>query len=551
MAPVVVACFYLTRSLSYEEFEAEYKILFGDERWKETYDACENVYSQLMNDTPGQGARMQVRVNEEDYLFCSEVPDNRKRTPDFLLNSIEKFLIRGTKKATIFSFLSSIDFDNAKIKSDLKNIGKKVIDREVTIFIHTNTAKHSVFLDNKSGKLLINRKPEQRTGPQQEKIECAFYAVCPHASVATAALSFIAKRIFEPKNSLQIEPQHVPLRALIIPFLPLRFGYSFTSEHNSEQEHREYFLKLYSITNTNLAGKIIVENNSIYKCLYDSKYNLLCSDVRYAKQIETKDLIEEICDLKEFLKILKRLCESIDKFTLWPKSFVLLEKVKEYELDTEFNGNDKIALPIIELEKQIIQREDQSIEFKNQLLICSSTDFFEKEPQTSARLLWSLAVGWNPPLSPGNNPYEYPYSKWVKSIVKIKRHTLNKEFGENTWEEFLTIVLLDTSKHVWYWFTVGLWCDVIEDAFSTENLPFFVEFLNGKEHYAIEFINLLEDSNRYKIGNRWQKEIIDQRKANQYLKEICKLLDATSKRRLITNNSSGKISRFFSSCRIK
>ncbi len=535
MMHILVACFYLTRSFPYKNFEAEdkelfsssslpkdeYQELFSSSGCEKIYSACENVYMQLMNDTSGEGASMEVSVDEKDYLFCSEIPDNRESAPDFLLATIENFIRKCTKPATIFSFLSNTDLNSPKIMKILKNIDKKIEEREIKICIHTNTGKHLSFPSHTSGKLFINSKPEQRTDAAQEEIECILlYAVCPHGSVATSALHFIAKHIH--KKSFHIEPQYVNFHSLFIPFLPLQLGYPVDPNQNETRDIKEPFLELHSLSPTKLAEKILIEKHSICKSKYDPKYNLLCADVKYAKQVETKDLleVEELIETitkneDKFLEILYILCKSLSNFNMRPRLFVILENINEYDLyKKEFENYDKIAAPIIQIEKKF--------------LICSSATFFEKNSEPPERLLFSLAVGWNPPLNYGNSPYEYPYSKWVKSILKVDREKLNQQLGQDTWESFLTTILLDASERAWYSYTVGNWCDMIEDAFSREgNRKSFMHFLKKTNKHE-DFKIMLNDSNRHKIGNRWQKEVIEKHKANKHLQEICKYLDDTS-----------------------
>ncbi|CAF0952646.1 unnamed protein product [Adineta steineri] len=358
LARVLLACFYLTHARDFTDFKTEYETLFGSELCEETYNACENVYLHLMNDDPSQGASLQVKVGEEDYLFCSEASDNRKGVPHFVLSTIEKFIIGRTTKATAMGFVSSINLDNPEIDSGFKNIDEKNINAKTNILIYSNTEKHSVFLENKSGKLHINKNPEKRTGPEQEDIECGFYVICPHGSVATVALRFIARHI--DKKPIFTSVHNISLRTLVIPFLPLCFGYPASSETESEPERRDRFLNCLSINGTELAKQIDVKKYSICRNLCDSKFNLLRSDV-------------------------------------------------------------------------------------------------EEDP---ARLLWSLAVGWNPPLSNGADPYRYPFDKWVKSIVQINSQTLNEKFGSNTWESFVKIVLVDARERAWYWHTISRWCDI-------------------------------------------------------------------------------------------
>jgi hypothetical protein len=67
---------------------------------------------------------------------------------------------------------------------------------------------------------------------------------------------------------------------------------------------------------------------------------------------------------------------------------------------------------------------------------------------------------------------------------------------------------------------------MIENAFSfIENLDCFVQYLNKNEEFAKKFIESLKDISRHKIGNAWQKEIIDQREAHGYLEKIRQSLD--------------------------
>ncbi|CAF1393591.1 unnamed protein product [Rotaria sp. Silwood1] len=190
-----------------DDWKKQCQLIGPDQRSELVHNACENVYLQLMNDTPGQGARMQVTKDNESFLFCSEVPNNRKGVPNFLLSTIREFITKNTSKATIFSFLPNIDVNNSKVISDLQNIDKSITNRKIEIFIHTNTEKDITIPRMTSGKLLINNKPNQRTGPAQEQIQCALYAVCPHGSVATAALHFIAQH--SDNKSLVFERQHL------------------------------------------------------------------------------------------------------------------------------------------------------------------------------------------------------------------------------------------------------------------------------------------------------------------------------------------------------
>lgn len=509
IAPIAVAFFYLTRSLPYVQFETEYEKLFDYKLCMQTYDACENVYVKLMNDALCQGVSMHIRIRQKNYLFCSELPDNYKDESNFLLSIVDKYIIKA-QQLTIFSFSSSMDPTDPKINSALIKIEEKIKNKEITIYIHTNTKKDSVFVNNKSGKLRINYNPKKRTDPLGQYILCALYAICPHGSVATAALNFIASEI---DKSLSIEPQDIELHELIIPFLPLHVGWVKTLQGENNKTAKEKFSYFHTISNTNLERKIKVEDNTVNKCIYDQKFATLCTDIRYAEQIETKNLINKICDLepKDCLELLKTLCKSIDEFNLWPRSFVLLDKIKEYSSYQDLD-HTSIAMPIIEV--------------KGKFLICSSADFFENaECKTSAERLWSLAVSWNPPLYPKNNPFDDPYSRWVKSILRIDRQTLDDEFEENTWERFLEIVLTNANEQVWLWFTVSRWCDIIENAFSYNgNLESFVKFLQ-KEKHEQTFIKLLDNNQRYKLGNRWQKEIIDKHNANQHLEEIRKLLN--------------------------
>ena len=523
---ILTACFYLTRSLGYEGFEKEIKFLCGcpdrssnsthassSSPWcKKIYNACENVYSQLMRDTPDEGASMKVNVDGKSYLFCSEKLDNREGISDFFLNTIKDFIRQDHKAGTVFSFLSNIDENNQKTKRNLKNLAETIKDKSIETYIYTNTKKHLTLLNLRHGNLFINSEPNRRTDVEQGLIEhILLYAVCPHGSVATSALHFIAKHIYE--EDFRIEPQHVDLSSLMVPFLPLRFGYPPRLNQTEAADIKSLFLKTYCIENTTLAEKIEIQEYSVCKPLYDPKYNLLCADVRYAKQIDTKDLLDAE-DVKKsitenndkLLKILVALCKSIRSFNVCPKSFVILENIHDFESYRKDFENDNIAVPIIQI--------------KRKLLICSNTVFFEKNSESYADLLWALAVGWNPPLNSGNNPYEYPYSTWIKSILEIGRNKLNQQLGKRTWENFLTEALFDAGKRAWHWYSIGSWCDVIEEAFIEEgNLKAFVKFLKTTNKYK-DFIELVKDVNRHKIGNPWQMNIIRSRQAKKYLQKI-------------------------------
>lgn len=517
IAPIAVAFFYLTHSLSYQEFEIEYNKLFDYQLCKQTYDACENVYVQLMNDTHCQGVSMHVKKGPNNYLFCSELPDNNKDVNSFLISTIEKYIIKD-QKLIIVSFSSSMDPTNAKIKSALRKIEENIKNKEIIIYIHTNTKKDSVYVENKSGQLCINYNPRKRTDPEGQAALCALYAVCPHGSVATAALNFIAKNI---SDSLSIEPQELELHQLIIPFLPLHFGYAMPPdlEKKNRKLSKEHFLNFHCLPNTNLKREVLIDKNTVNKCIYDSKFATLCADVRYAEQIKTRDLIHTICNLKteESLKVLKTLSMSIKKFDVWPRSFVLLDNVKEYSYKELKSMKKKIAVPIIKVE--------------DKFLICSTADFFEKQLNSSAEYLWHLAMSWNPPLYSKNNPYVDPYCKWIKFIIEIDREKLNDKFGQSTWEHFLKIVLFDANEQVWFWFTVSRWCDVVENAFKPNgNLASFVTFLR-QEKCGQDFLRIVDNKNRYKLGCRWQKTIVEKHNANHYLEGIRELMNTSENQR--------------------
>ncbi|CAF3613386.1 unnamed protein product [Rotaria socialis] len=215
---ILMACFYLRRSLSYQDFEKEYeklskthqncktdyKDLFSEKGCIKVYTACKHVYLTLMNDAQDEGANLKVSIDDRDYLFCSEIPNERKTAP-YLLSTIETFIRECPKPATIFSFISNIDDDSQEMKTTLDTINRKIEEKpEIKIFIHTNTKKDMVYPSIKNRNIIINATPEQRTDAEEEEIECVLlYAVCPHGSVATCALNFIAKHIH--KESFSIE----------------------------------------------------------------------------------------------------------------------------------------------------------------------------------------------------------------------------------------------------------------------------------------------------------------------------------------------------------
>ncbi|CAF0797057.1 unnamed protein product [Adineta ricciae] len=510
VAPIAVASFYLTRSLSFEEFKIEYDILFNDDYSKKTFDVCETIYSQLMDDTPSQCVRTQVKIDGKDYLFFSDQLDDFSQSPDSFMNTIERFIMHCSKTATVFAFLSSNHLNDTEKMLKIKNIEQKIINKDIKVYIFTNFEKDSVLRDFKSNIIYINKKPKERTDPDEEQIECALYAVCPHSGVATAALTFVAKNM---KKNLVFVPQHIQLINLIIPFLPLRFGYP---EDSNEEERKKQFLNRYNISDRKIAEKITVENNNICKTLYDPKYDLLCSEVKYADQIEMKNLIKLIdtLDITQFLEILKFLCNSIKELNLWPRFFVIIDYVSDYESYEKSNDFQKIPLRMIKLE--------------HKLLICSRADLFEKKTPSTVDCLWSVAVSWNPPLYSKNSPYENPCSEWVTSIINIERQTLNDTFGPDTWDRFLYKIIMEAKERAWLWYTVRSWCDIIHNAFASnteDQLKAFAGFLKNN-NYIDDFTALLKDEDRYKLGNLWQIEVIEKHQAYTDLKKIHSLATA-------------------------
>ncbi|CAF1072778.1 unnamed protein product [Adineta ricciae] len=509
IAPVAVACFYLTRLLPFKQFKKECDVLFKDRcNVEEIFKVCEYVYSYLMSDAPGQAVRMQVQVNNRDYLFFSEHSNNFKESPDFFLNIIEKFLTSCTEKAVVFGFLPCIHLSNPQIRLNVENIDKKLENKNVKVCIHTNGNKDTIPPDYTSERIYINDKPSRRTDPDEKLVECMIYAVCPHSSAATSALIFLAKHI---NDSIVFSPQHTLLRTLIVPFLPLRYGYSADDD---ETNIKTAFLDKYALSSTKLKSKIVVKKKRICKVLFDSSLNFLYSEVKYAEQIDIKDLAEKVhVEEETFVEILRLLCKSIDEFDLWPRSFVIIEKTSDYEsyLKIVNENRNKVPVPIIEIEN-------------NMLLICNSADIYEtSSPKRKSAYLWSLAACYNPPLNPGRSPYEYPLKKWVESIVRIEIETLNKKFGPHTWEEFLYKVLMSARKYAWFWYTVNSWCDVICYAFQNvtdkKRLAAFKKFLNEKNRID-KFKTLVNNTDRYRLGNRWQKDIINSHEANKYLRKL-------------------------------
>ena len=520
--PMAVAYFYVTRSLPYEEFKIEYLKLFKapseerscdepnvDTEPREIFDACENVYSQLMCDTPSCAVYMQVSVGEEQFLFCSEAPDNRGRLSALLRGSIERFITSTTTKGTIQVFFPSVDFDRPEIESDFKTFEEhmKRNKGDIKIYVYTNSEKESRFQKhNRSERLFINDKPKRRTGPTQEGVECGFYAVCPHGSVATSALNFIAQRVGQ--NNLQVKKKDASLSTLVVPFLPVCFDFPPNTEEETNEQQRERFLGHYSISDTELAKKIELTKNSLCRNSFELEYYSLCSDIKYTEPIHTRDLIETICEpVTEFLKILKTCCECMERFNLLPESFVVLNSVREYESYKRISKPEKIPIPILELGERF--------------LICSRAEFFAKESPTAANRLWSLAVGDGSPMCNEKNPYEYPFNKWVRSILRIPIKTLNEHLGIETWEQFVMYALCSADRQIWRWYTVSRWCDLVTDIFSVdESLTCFKQFLLDKPHEAKLFEQLLTNSARYKLGIHWQREVIEKHPANSYLESI-------------------------------
>ncbi|CAF3391108.1 unnamed protein product [Rotaria socialis] len=522
MMRLLVAFFYLMRARPYKEFKEDYENLFPPpseckHRYKEIftqegclkiYEVCKKVHSYLMTDTPNRGAYMEVEVDSEYYLFCSEVPNNRKSKPTLLLQNIKEFMNKRIKNIIIFSFLSSIDENNNEIIENLQEIDTLLRDpsSEVNkVFLYTNTKKDLVFPFLKSGKIFINNKPSMRTDATEDEIESVLlYAICPHSSVVTSCIHFIAKHIH--KKGFAIKTRHVDFRYLVIPFLPLNFG--FTIEGTSENPKTQ-FLQHFHISGTNFAKEVVVREHDACEQLYERQYNILCADIRYQKQIETKDLLKEIGKSKfDFLNLLRILCGSIKNFSLWPAFFVILNDVNEYNsYTTDFgNNNNNIPVPIIQIDQHF--------------LICSCVNLYERHHDKWSSCLWSLATSWNPPLNSVNNPHAYPYVTWTLKIFEIGREKLNKEFGVDTWEELLTKVLLDGDQRAWYSDTVNYWCDVIEKAFrDEENVHFFVEFLK-KSDQSKKLLAILNDGGRHKLGNQWQLDVIEKRQAKQILNKL-------------------------------
>lgn len=522
MMRLVVAFFYLIRSRPYEEFKQDYEYLFRTPseikyRYRELfsqtgcpkiYEICKKVHWYLMTDTPDKVVQMEVTVDKEHFLFCSAVSNKSRVRLDFLLNAIKELINKNTENLIVFCFLPSLDKSDEEIIEDLQDIDKLIRDPNTAVnkvYLYTNTKKDIVFPCLKSGKVFINSKPNMRMDAMEENIDSVLiYPVCPHSSVVASSIDFIAKHIH--KTDFSIEPHYVSFRYLVIPFLPLRFGCPVGPNNENPQTH---FLKHFHLTETNFAKEVVVESHFVCEQLYDPKYNILCANIKYGKEIETDDLLKSIEKYKfDFLQILKTLCQSMKNFSLRPSYFVKLKDINEYDSYKKDFGNksNKIPLPIMQIDKEF--------------LICSSVSVFHPHNEKWSRILWSLATSWNPPFSSAKNPHEYPCSKWVLEILAIDREKLNKEFEEATWEEFLGDVLLNEDEHAWYFDTVSHWCDIIEKVFYEEkNLNAFVEFLK-KSGQSEKLLKTLKNEGRHKLGNQWQLDVIEKRQAKEFLNKL-------------------------------
>jgi hypothetical protein len=162
-------------------------------------DEWKSVYQQLIEPNIIDQSQC-VSTTSKRNVFFSEGPltvnDDKKRPMTDLIHYLQRhYHYRYDGKVYIHAFTRYINIKPTidEIKKQLKR--PRNHELAVSIYSTKNKEHYENFDVSEKIELTINEKPLQRTNFQNKPQENGLYAVCPHASAATAFLHTVAKEL--------------------------------------------------------------------------------------------------------------------------------------------------------------------------------------------------------------------------------------------------------------------------------------------------------------------------------------------------------------------
>ena len=157
-----------------------------------------NVYQQLIEpNIPNQCQceRINVDGGQHDFFSLDGPLTSRlgqSKPMEIFMDHLQRNYNKGIH---IYAFTRHID-----VLETITEINKQLLREchaQLHVFIYSNKdkEKYTPFRLNNKLRLQINQQPSERTDYNGEKQQNALYAVCPHASAATAFLHFVGKHL--------------------------------------------------------------------------------------------------------------------------------------------------------------------------------------------------------------------------------------------------------------------------------------------------------------------------------------------------------------------
>ena len=202
LAPLAYLSYYsdeLKVTNERQQIQDEYYTIFQDNpAFKTVFDEWTNIHQKLIEpNLPNQSACEETTMGSCKHVFFSlEGPlttcSNQSKPMEVFMEYLQQNYNKGIHIHSYTSHINIVETVDA-MKTQLL----LPCHADLSVFIYSNKDKEQYIPFSLDGKfrLQINPNPTRRTDCNREDQQNGLYAVCPHASAATAFLHFVAKNL--------------------------------------------------------------------------------------------------------------------------------------------------------------------------------------------------------------------------------------------------------------------------------------------------------------------------------------------------------------------